>query len=47
MHREERLVRHADIPTTRVFVGRQSEMDLLRSALAEMASPLRCWYDGS
>lgn len=35
MHREERLAQPIDSPTTRVFVGRQSEMNLLRAALAE------------
>src|SRR5437879_1194676 len=35
MPREERLVQRADVPTSGVFVGRQSEMGLLRSAFAE------------
>src|SRR5262245_4924340 len=43
MHGEGRLVRHADVPTSGVFVGRQSEMGLLRSALAEaVAGSGRC-----
>jgi DNA-binding CsgD family transcriptional regulator len=36
MHPEERLTRHMDVPTNRIFVGRQSEMNLLRGALTKV-----------
>ena len=43
MDREERLAQRVDVPTPGVFVGRQSEMGLLRSALAEaVAGRGRC-----